>query len=120
MTDVADAADEAAGKQDYWVDLAVGVEAETPEEAIAQFVEGIVQGNVRNWAYGVRDQSGRLVGVYDGFGVPILREDLDEAPDEHDEHDEHDEQEGEAGAGDGEDEQLLSLATQLNQQQPGD
>lgn len=99
--------------QAYWVDLAILVEAATPEEAVHEFVEGVVQGNLRGWAYGVRDDAGVIVGVFDGFGSPIRREDL-ASPEEGSA-----EEVGETTGGDAEDddEHLLSLATRLNQAQ---
>lgn len=105
--------------QAFWVDLAIRVEAATPEDAIHEFVEGIVQGNLRGWVYGVRDEAGVLVGVFDGYGSTITREDIArqaEADDDNESVSERQDGDNDIQTdADADDEQLLSLATQLNQ-----
>lgn len=100
MTDQSDVVVQ-AGDNLYWVNLSMKVAAPSPEVAVRAFIEGTLQQGLRGFAYSVEDHDSReVVGVFDGFGDAIDPLELTESPE---------------AVTDDQDEELLALATRLNE-----
>lgn len=56
---------------DHLVDLSMHLRADTPEDAVAGFVDLLTEKGLRNWRFRVVDpETKTVVGLYDGWGNP--------------------------------------------------
>ena len=66
---------------EYHVQLLMGHEAASPLDAVGSFIEALVQGGLRDWAYIVRDSETGEEFVFNGYGMTVsVPEDDDEDP----------------------------------------
>lgn len=98
---------------EYLVNLAVRVEAESPDKASVAMIGHLVENGLTDWAYLVSDpETQESLGVYDGYGLEVdtekqtpVQTDPEEKPSDVGQQEVTDEESDAA---------LLSLATDLN------
>lgn len=87
MTEQFGPGEPATDETEYTVRLVMTVNAGSPEEAVLNFVDELIEKGLRRWVYGIVDpETGEATGNYDGHGVDMtariaeIRRQLDSDP----------------------------------------